>query len=190
VKAERFSPYFNRPDLGFGVLGPAAHYRYIYDLPESELAELVYIFDAPPHGISKGCLDRLRQAVADWKDAYLGSRLTHCDLGEHIVLVNTRPSFAWDVLDLTDPVEVTAFRLLDNPHTPEALLRKTAAVHPHATADQIGTLLVRWRGLGLTFDEDGWAVHVAPAAANQDLMRLDGAHRGRAGPVTPALEPR
>jgi ribosomal peptide maturation radical SAM protein 1 len=190
VKAERFSPYFNRPDLGFGVLGPAAHYRYIYDLPESELAELVYIFDAPPHGISKGCLDRLRQAVAEWKDAYLGSRLTHCDLGEHIVLVNTRPGFAWDVLDLTDPVEVTAFRLLDNPHTPEALLRKTAAVHPHATAEQIGTLLVRWRGLGLTFDEDGWAVHVAPAAANQDLMRLDGAHRGRAGPVTPALEPR
>jgi ribosomal peptide maturation radical SAM protein 1 len=187
VKAERFSPYFNRPDLGFGVLRPAAHYRYIYDLPESELAELVYIFDAPPHGISRHCLDRLRQAVTAWTDAYLGSRLTHCDLGEHVVLVNTRPGFAWDVLDLIDPVEVTAFRLLDNPHTPQALLRKTAAVHPQVTADQIGTLLTRWRALGLTFHEDGRAVHVAPAAANQDLMRLDGSRRGRAGPVTPAL---
>jgi ribosomal peptide maturation radical SAM protein 1 len=187
VKAERFSPYFNRPDLGFGGLRPAAHYRYIYDLPESELAELVYIFDAPLHGISARCLHRLRQAVADWKDAYLGSRLTHCDLGEHIVLVNTRPGFAWDVLDVTDPVEVTAFRLLDNPHTPAALLRKTAAVHPDVTVDQIGGLLARWRALGLVFDNDGWAVHVAPAVANQDLMRLDGARRDRAGPVTPAL---
>jgi ribosomal peptide maturation radical SAM protein 1 len=187
IKAERFSPYFNRPDLGFGELRPAAHYRYIYDLPESELADLVYIFDAPPHGISRHCLDRLRQAVSWWKDAYLSSRLTHCDLGEHIVLVNTRPGFAWDVLDLTDPVEVTAFRLLDNPHRPEALLRKTAAVHPHVTADQLGTLLTRWRALGLTFHDDGRAVHVAPAAANQDLMRLDGDRRDRAGAITPAL---
>jgi hypothetical protein len=85
---------------------------------------------------------------------------------------------------------VTAFRLLDNPHTPGALLRKTAAVHPYVTADQIGMLLARWRALGLTFHEDGWVVHVAPAVANQDLMRLDGARRGRAGPVTRALEPR
>ena len=60
-------------------------------------------------------------------------------------------------------------------------------MHPQVTADQIGTLLTRWRALGLTFHEDGRAVHVAPAAANQDLMRLDGSRRGRAGPVTPAL---
>lgn len=51
-------------------------------------------------------------------------------------------------------------------------------------------LLARWRALGVTFHEGGWAVHVAPAAANQDLMRLDGARRGRTGPVTRALEPR
>ncbi len=43
LKVERFSPYFDRPELGFGDLRPAAHYQHIYDLPEAELADLVYI---------------------------------------------------------------------------------------------------------------------------------------------------
>src|SRR5260370_1218420 len=43
VQVERFSPYFDRPELGFGPPRPAAHYRFIYDLPETELADLVYL---------------------------------------------------------------------------------------------------------------------------------------------------
>lgn len=188
VEVERFSPYFTRPELGFGEIRPAAHYQYIYDLPESELADLVYLFDAERQGISAPCLDRLRQAVAGWKDAYRRSRLTHCDLGEHIVLVNTRPGFDWSVLDLADPLEVTVFRLLDKPHSQATLLRKTVVDHPDATEDQIAGLLARWRQLGLVFSDDSRFVHIAPAVANQDLMRLDGARLGRAMPVIPALE--
>jgi ribosomal peptide maturation radical SAM protein 1 len=187
IKVERFSPYFNRPDLGFGEPRPAAHYRHIYDLPESELADLVYIFDSPRRGISAPCLDRLRRAVTDWKDAYVRSRLTHCDLGEHIVLVDTRPGFTWHVLDLTDPLEVTVFRLLDTPHSSAALLRKAAERHEGVTAGRIDELLARWRALGVVFAEAGHVVHVAPAVANQDLMRLDGARRDRAAPLAPAL---
>lgn len=188
LQVERFSPYFNRPELGFGEVRPASHYRYIYDLPESELADFVYVFDSPQRGISAHCLGRLRQAAAEWKDAYLASRLTHCDLGDHIVLVNTRPGFGWNVLDLTDPLEVTVFRLLDTPHRPAALLRKAAACHELVTEDEIGELLARWRALGLVFCEDGQAVQVAPAVANQDLMRLDGSRIDRAAPLAPALE--
>jgi len=187
MKVERFSPYFDRPDLGFGELRPAAHYRYIYDLPESELADLVYVFDSPRRGVSSPCLDRLRQAIAEWKLAYVRSRLTHCDLGDHIVLVNSRPGFAWNVLDLTDPLEVTVFRLLDMPHKPAALLRKAAADHEQVTEGQLGELLARWRALGLIFCEAGHAVQVAPAVANQDLMRLDGSRLNHAAPLAPAL---
>lgn len=46
VAIERFSPYFNRPELGFGDLRPAAHYAVIHDLSESELRDMAYVFDA------------------------------------------------------------------------------------------------------------------------------------------------
>jgi ribosomal peptide maturation radical SAM protein 1 len=189
LKVERFSPYFDRPELGFGELTPAAHYRHIYDLPEAELTDLVYVFDSPKRGIDSHCLDRLRRAVAEWKDAYVRSRLTHCDLGDHIVLVDTRPGFTWHVLDLDDPLEVTVFRLLDQPRKAEVLARAAADAHPGVTLSQIADLLARWQALGLVFAEGGQFVQVAPAVANQDLMRLDGSRLHHGAPVTPALEP-
>ncbi|WUL80714.1 RiPP maturation radical SAM C-methyltransferase [Streptomyces sp. NBC_00343] len=182
LKVERFSPYFDRPELGFGDLRPAAHYHHIYDLPQDELADLVYIFDSPNQGITGACLDRLRTAVADWTRAYPRSRLTHCDLGTHIVLVDTRPGFSWGLLDLTDPLEATVFRLLDTPHSLPALLRKAAArcadmreSPGEVTQERVSDLLAHWLRLGLVFAEGGQYVHVAPAVANQDLLRLDGA---------------
>ncbi|WP_103961189.1 RiPP maturation radical SAM C-methyltransferase [Nonomuraea solani] len=187
LKVERFSPYFDRPELGFGDLRPAAQYAHIYDLPEAELSELVYVFDSPHRGIGAGCLDRLRAAVAAWKDAYPISRLTHCDLGDHIVLVDSRPGFSWRLLDLTDPLEVTVFRLLDTPHGLAALTRKAAARHDGVTEDGIAALLERWRELGLVFCDGGQAVHIAPAVANQDLLRLNGDNLGRGEPLVPAL---
>ncbi|WP_433514312.1 RiPP maturation radical SAM C-methyltransferase [Nonomuraea sp. CA-143628] len=187
LKVERFSPYFDRPELGFGELRPAAQYRHIYDLPEAELTDLVYVFDSPRRGIDADCLDRLRAAVAAWTDAYPRSRLTHCDLGDHIVLVDTRPGFSWHLLDLTEPLELTVFRLLDTPHSPAALVRKAAARHDDVTEERIDELLARWRELGLIFCDAGQAVHVAPAVANQDLMRLDGENLSRGEPLVPAL---
>ncbi|MET7474839.1 RiPP maturation radical SAM C-methyltransferase [Streptomyces sp. NPDC005648] len=195
LKVERFSPYFDRPELGFGELRPASHYHHIYDLPEDELADLVYIFDTPHQGIADGCVDRLRTAVADWTRAYPRSRLTHCDLGEHIILVDTRPGFSWHLLDVTDPLEVTVFRLLDTPHTPAALLRKTAARLANTprpaeavTQERVADLLTRWRRLGLVFADGGQYVQVAPAVANQDLLRLDGTGlHGDGTALVPAL---
>ncbi|MEV0265401.1 RiPP maturation radical SAM C-methyltransferase [Streptomyces sp. NPDC050617] len=187
IKVERFSPYFDQPELGFDELRPAAHYRHIYDLPESELAELVYLFDSRDLGVSPSCLDRLKRAVSGWKDAYLHCRLTHCDLGDRIVLVDTRPGFVWRLLDLTDPLEVAVFRLLDMPHSPASLLRKAAARHEDATEERITELLDRWRHMGIVFTDGGQCIHVAPVAANQDLMRLDGSRLHSAEPLAPAL---
>ncbi|WP_424643808.1 RiPP maturation radical SAM C-methyltransferase [Embleya sp. AB8] len=171
VKVERFSPYFDRPELGFGEPRPAAHYRYIYDLPEAELADLVYIFDSPRRGITDACLDRLRPAIANWADDYPRCRLTHWDLGEHIVLVDTRPGFDWHLLDVVDPIEVSVFRLLDTPHSPAALLRKVAARHDGVTEAWIGELLARWRALGVVFAEGGQVVQVAPTGADREVAR-------------------
>ncbi|MEW1717934.1 RiPP maturation radical SAM C-methyltransferase [Streptomyces sp. NPDC093109] len=171
IAIERFSPYFNRPELGFGDLQPAAHYAVIYDLPASELRDMAYVFDAKHRGISTTQAERLDKAVETWRHEFAHGRLTQCDLTSSIVLTNTRPGFAWRTLEIQDPWEMAAFRLLEQPHTRDALRDKLRAGGHHITAEDVSNLLGLWRTLGLLFEDGGQTVHVVPYAANQDLMR-------------------
>ncbi len=172
LSVERFSPYFNRPELGFDDIRPEPFYSLIYDLPQQELRDLVYMYDSPPKGIDGALVDRLESAVNEWQLTYPQCRLSCYDLGERIVLVNTRPAFAWRVLCIDEPAEQAVFRLLDKPHTVAALLRKASAAHSQVDLGWTEELLEKWAALGLIFRESDSVVHVAPAAANQDLMRL------------------
>ncbi|WDZ82721.1 RiPP maturation radical SAM C-methyltransferase [Micromonospora cathayae] len=176
IAIERFSPYFNRPELGFGDLKPAGQYLLNYDLPESELMDLAYIFDVPERGIGAEPAARLDAAVTEWQHEYARSRLTHHDLGHEIVLVSRRRHFDWRVLRLTDATEVAAFRLLDQPHTVGSLARRLSRPEPELTA-----LLDRWRERGVVFTDGGQYVHVAPRSMNQDLLRIDHLHPERVG---------
>ncbi|MBT2210115.1 RiPP maturation radical SAM C-methyltransferase [Actinomadura sp. NEAU-AAG7] len=169
---ERFSPYFDRPELGFAELRPHPQYSMIYDLPEAELFDLAYLFEAPPRGIGAAVAGRVADAAAEWQAAYPESRLTMCDLGDHIDLVNRRPAFGWTALRVEDPVEMAALRLLDRPHRPAALAGKLAAVDPAVTVDGVADLLARWRGLGLTFADGGQVVLTAADAAGQGRRRV------------------
>lgn len=207
IAIERFSPYFNRPELGFSGLRPAGFYDLIYDLPERELYDLAYVFASPQRGIGRETAAALDAALADWHAAHPAARLTHTDLGDRIVLVSERPAFAWRHLVLTDPYELALFRLLDQPHTPAALARKTATapqgegggdgVRGDAAAEErTRAVLERWQELGLVFTDNGHWVHVVPPAVNQGLLHLEFTRRahglGDAGPskaATPAAEP-
>ncbi|TDD63708.1 RiPP maturation radical SAM C-methyltransferase [Actinomadura rubrisoli] len=165
---ERFSPYFDRPELGFAELRPHSQYSMIYDLPEAELFDLGYLFEAPPRGIDAAVADRLAAAAAEWESAYPESRLTQCDLGDHIDLLNRRPAFGWTTLRIDDPVEMAVLRLLDRPHRPAALARKLAV-----NDGDVAKLLDRWRDLGLVFADGGQVVLTAVHAANQELRRVN-----------------
>ncbi|MEW9516040.1 RiPP maturation radical SAM C-methyltransferase [Streptomyces tubercidicus] len=183
IAIERFSPYFNRPELGFTGLRPEEHYRFTYDLPESELLDLAYVFEAPERGITEPTVTALNDALGAWKKHHVDSRLTHADLGDRIVLVSRRRAFDWGALELTTPTEIAAFRLLDQPHAPAALTRKLAARLPEHTVDEavVRALLQHWVTLGLVFTDGGQYVHLAPAAVNEDLLRLDFMRHSHAG---------
>ncbi|WP_327687684.1 RiPP maturation radical SAM C-methyltransferase [Streptomyces tubercidicus] len=183
IAIERFSPYFNRPELGFTGLRPEEHYRFTYDLPESELLDLAYVFEAPERGITEPTVTALNDALGAWKKHHTDSRLTHADLGDRIVLVSRRHAFGWGALELTTPTELAAFRLLDQPHAPAALTRKLAARLPEHTVDEaaVRALLQHWVTLGLVFTDGGQYVHLAPAAVNEDLLRLDFMRHSHAG---------
>ncbi|MEO3761833.1 RiPP maturation radical SAM C-methyltransferase [Streptomyces sp. B5E4] len=192
IAIERFSPYFNRPELGFAALRPDIQYRFTYDLPESELYDLAYVFEAPDRGIGQQTAKRLNEGIKAWHGAFAASRLTHTDLGDRIVLVSRRRAFDWRTRELTHPVELAAFRLLDQPHHPSALARKITerlaadsgggADGTDALVDEaaVRELLERWLDWGVVFTDAGQYVHIAPAAVNEDLLRLEFMRRATA----------
>ncbi|MFG2679364.1 RiPP maturation radical SAM C-methyltransferase [Streptomyces sp. NPDC048392] len=188
IAIERFSPYFERPELGFTGLRPEAHYRFTYDLPEDELYDLAYVFEAPERGIGEPTVSALNDALAAWKKHHADARLTHQDLGDRIVLVSRRRAFDWRTAELTDPFELAVFRLLDQPHTAAALARKASRTAPGGGRDEaaVRRLLDGWIALGLVFTDAGQYVHLAPAAVNEDLLRLDFMRHAYAAEPAPA----
>ncbi|MFC4033490.1 RiPP maturation radical SAM C-methyltransferase [Streptomyces polygonati] len=174
VAIERFSPFFNRPELGFSELRPAPQYAMIYDLPERELMDFAYLFAAPVRGIGADLADRLDRAVTDWQQEHRASSLSHTDLGDRVILVSNRRHFDWHLLTLADPVELAVFRLLEQPRTVPVLVRKLAeAGHAGADAPAVEAILARWTALGIVFHDDSAYIHVVPLATNQELVRVD-----------------
>jgi hypothetical protein len=174
IGIERFSPYFARPELGFTPLRPAPQYSVTYDLPQGELNDLAYLFSAPDRGIGDDLAELLTESISDWASAHCDSRLTHCDRGDEIVLVNRREGFPWEVVRLGDPVELAAFRLLDQPRTVPALTHLVRGQTGRPVAgDEIGALLARWQRLGVVFAENDHFIQIAPEATNRELTRIN-----------------
>ncbi len=171
IVVERFSPYFDRPDLGFSELAPAPHYRQVYRLPDEELTDLAYLFVAAPQGIDNTTAATLDAAIETWRDGYPRSRLTYTELPGRTVLVSDRAGYDWSVLELDTDAELTMFRLLDQPRGTATLAERVPGGATVATA-----LLARWQELGMVFGDDGHYVHTAVESDNQLLWRVDHWH--------------
>jgi ribosomal peptide maturation radical SAM protein 1 len=169
IALERFSPYFDRPDLGFAERRAAPQYAATYRLPDAELDELAYIFSSPHQGIAEDQAKGLLAAVAQWQQAYATSRFTYHDLGDRIVLVSRRPSHDWGARQLASPREIALFRLLDQPRSTAALTDKTQAL----AGEPVQEILARWSALGIVFSDDQRHIQVATEPHNQALLRVD-----------------
>ncbi|BAJ26108.1 MULTISPECIES: RiPP maturation radical SAM C-methyltransferase [Kitasatospora] len=171
IAIERFSPYYDDPRLGFPITRPAPHYRATYRLPESELADLAYLFSTEPRGIDDTLAAELTAAVDTWRAHFPDSRLDRLDTGDRIVLANSRPGYAWRTLELTDPAELALFRLLDQPRSPATL-----AARVPGGAEAVTPLLRHWDDLGLLFHDGERWLQVAVESDNQVLMRVEHRH--------------
>lgn len=175
IVLERFSPYFNRPDLGFAERQPDRQYTLTYDLPQDELMDLAYVFNTPDRGIRSDLGKRLLAVVDEWQAAHHGSRFDYCDLGESVVLTSSREHFSWRTLRLTDPLDIALFRLLDQPHTLASATGRLGAdsrLDSPVTEDRVAAVLARWRDLGLVFQEAGRFLQIATTADNQGVLHL------------------
>lgn len=172
ISIERFSPYFNKPELGFSDIRPAKMYAIIYDLPESELNDLAYVFDSPDLGVSNEVGRELDLAIAQWQRAYYEerSRLTFADVDGSIVLVSDRDGYAWRTEVIDDKDEAAVFGMLSQPRSFNSLEQY---VHESlAGRVDLPGLLERWRELGIIFSDGGQMIHVAVEARNQELTRV------------------
>ncbi|MFD8810753.1 RiPP maturation radical SAM C-methyltransferase [Streptomyces sp. NPDC059627] len=182
IALERFSPYFNRPELGFADRRPHWQYQLIYDLPDTELADLAYLFDTDERGIESTLGDRLDEALQEWSENYVRSRLSCADLGDRIELVNSRPGFAWRSMTLDDPVEVELFRALHDPRSIDQLVRRAGRCGDAWDRPRVEALLADWRRQGLIFVEDDRVLQVATEDENQLMCRVRRASQKSGGP--------
>lgn len=172
IALERFSPYFDRPELGFADRRPHWQYPLIYDLPDTELANLSYLFETADQGIDEKLAGLLESALDEWTHNYIRSRLSYVDHGDSIHLVNSRPGFSWGNLTLSDPVERELFRALADPRSLSQLFRLAGGIDGGRSEEQVGELLAEWRSLGLIFVEADRAVRLATENENQLMLRI------------------
>jgi ribosomal peptide maturation radical SAM protein 1 len=96
VLADRFSPYFQRPE-SFGVrLEPAAAYGFVYPFDEAGVRRLAYHFDM--HSAALDCIEETAAPMVSeqslWSDHHAESALYCEDEGDAVVVIDER--WGWD----------------------------------------------------------------------------------------------
>ncbi|TWG07765.1 RiPP maturation radical SAM C-methyltransferase [Saccharopolyspora dendranthemae] len=163
IALERFSPYFDRPELGFPKRSPDPQYARNYDLPPEELADIAYLFTGDPTGIGREVENILLDAVDAWRTAHLANELECVRVGSEILILEDRPAFGQrEHVVATD--DVPLFEMLDRPRS---LPKLEGRFGP-----RVRDTLMSWRESGLIFADDEHFVHVVPEANNQGELRM------------------
>ncbi|PXX71593.1 ribosomal peptide maturation radical SAM protein 1 [Nocardia tenerifensis] len=162
ILLERYSPHFERPELGFRERRPAALYDHVYDLDREQLEDLAYQFDAPHCGIGTDYEGTVRSAITSWQQVYLASSLVARELPDRTLLIEDRRA-GWPAHDLKIEAGPAAelFRRLHTPHTIAGAAR-AAGLTPEAADELVG----EWERLGLVFHEGGRVVSLPTRRAS------------------------
>jgi hypothetical protein len=162
ILLERYSPYFEVAEPGFEERRPAALYRHVYDLPESELHDLVYQFDTPQRGIGVQRAKQMRTAIRAWKRGYHGSSLTSAGLPDGgLAITDCRAGWPGGVTRLEPGPQAAVYAALRSPRTIPAVSRGL-----ELPAAQVSGWVREWREHGLVFEDDGRAVALATRRAS------------------------
>jgi ribosomal peptide maturation radical SAM protein 1 len=153
VLADRFSPYFQKPE-SFGVrLEPAAAYRSIYPFDETGVRRLAYHFDM--HSAALDCIEETAAPmVAEqgvWSDHHAESALYCEDEGETVVVADER--WGWDrAVRVFDGAEAEVLRLC---WRITSWNRIELELGPHLSDTVLRAAIDRLLSLGLLLQEEG-----------------------------------
>jgi ribosomal peptide maturation radical SAM protein 1 len=190
ISLQRFSPYFERPELGFAARTPASFYAHVYDLPEQEVRDIAYYFDCPDRGISGDTENDLHRALGWWRRHFQESSLHIAHDDDRVLVIEDRRA-GWPprTIELTG-WRRDAYRGLRKPSRAEKLRQR---LNEAADTD---SWLAGMREQGLVFCDDGrWValatdqVHAKLSASLPRMSRGPGpgsrVHRMAAGPSGP-----
>jgi ribosomal peptide maturation radical SAM protein 1 len=155
IALERFSPYFVNPALGFPVRRPARMYGYIYDLPDADLADLAYLFDTEPVGLTDAEAEPLRARLDTWAAGYGESALVWRDTGDAVVIEDTRAGWPHAVHRIDDPGLRQAYLALETGRSVPGLRRALADQGLSFEEDDLREWLAGLADRGLAFTDNG-----------------------------------
>lgn len=152
VRADRFSPYFERP-REFGVtIAPAEVYRYIFPFDDASIGRLAYHFDMESSALTAMAphVATLTAACETWHQN-LGAAALYCDeSGDLVTVTDHRPGWLAATHRL-DPAESDVHRLCWRITARHRIERSLTDRH---APDRIAAAIDRLLGLGLLLDED------------------------------------
>lgn len=164
ILLERFSPHFNRPELGFPERSSADLYNHVYRLTEEQKAELVFLFDTPDSGLSDEQAAPLEELVATWRKLYTDSELQREQLDGAILLQDRRANWPHEDLVIEDPVLVAAYHELEHGRTLPALSRRLAEAGHRIDDERLRSWAAGLVERGLAFTEQGSYLALATTA--------------------------
>jgi hypothetical protein len=162
IVLERYSPYFEQPDLGFPERWPAALYGHVYDLAADELANLVYQFDTVPRGIGEAYEATVLDAVKRWQDAYPESSLYYSHTDDGALTIFDR-RVGWEARDvhLAAGAESVAYEMLRAPLATSALIKGLRKSDVRFEERQVEAWVGLWEEAGFVFREDDRMIALA-----------------------------
>ncbi|HEX4815081.1 MAG TPA: RiPP maturation radical SAM C-methyltransferase [Nonomuraea sp.] len=153
IGLQRFSPYFEKPELGFAHRRPAKFYGRVYDVPEAELEDLAYFFECDDAGIAGGVEKALVEAIADWRANHPFSSLFRMEGPDRTLTLRDRRR-GWPRRDhVLTGWRRDAYEALDRGRTEESLRRFLAEQEITVDAADLHDWLSSLRRHGLVFAE-------------------------------------
>jgi ribosomal peptide maturation radical SAM protein 1 len=126
---ERFSPnFFDSEALGFADVRPAASYGHIYPTAADDLDDLAYFFDYRyrDERMTAPYTRPLVRRAFEWRDSHAKSRLVSFDLGDRLLVLDSRPISA-EPLGEVKGLARTLYLACDAIRTIDQLCRDAAA---------------------------------------------------------------
>jgi ribosomal peptide maturation radical SAM protein 1 len=181
IALQRFSPYFNKPELGFTKKKPAGFYGVTFDLPDEALEDMVYLFEGETLGITPEQIAEFSIYTNAWKAGFeAGSLLTYepTDLG--VIVRDNRTGWARTSYIIDDPVQQMILLETRTPKSRKAIYAMAGKLEKGAATDVVDAALKILRDKGLVFSEEGFFVSL-PTAQSANQIRLYGSDDLSAG---------
>ncbi len=156
ISIDRFSPYFTNPEKYGMQIDTCPAYRYIYDLPDDEIANLAYwCYSVSATGSSRNSLEppsyakRVAQLHRIWLSLYGRVDFSYTQNADGLVVLHDTRPIAVETTTTLDRLEGALFLLADRVTTSEAMYRALSsdpawhAVSAGAVTDALGRLEAR-----------------------------------------------